>query len=127
MDPDYVSDASMSNSFGLDGSDLSDASSEETAILLTPPSSPENQERVMVIKLKRHLHSGVPIQRIAPPQYRNDNAYRRTKCKAKLYVTSMGDVETRNHMPNCVPYFRRDPIGPPPAILDRTVSDSAND
>ncbi|KAE8905924.1 hypothetical protein PF003_g9795 [Phytophthora fragariae] len=44
MDPDYVSDDSMSNSFELDGSDLSHAPSEETIILLTPPSSPEPGE-----------------------------------------------------------------------------------
>ncbi|KAE9037847.1 hypothetical protein PR001_g8211 [Phytophthora rubi] len=90
MDPDYVSDDSMSSSFEFDGSDLSDTPSEEmvilseeTVILLTPPSSPE------------------PVPTAEP----------------MLYVSSMGAVETSNHMPNCVPEFRR---RPPPTILDRT-------
>ncbi|KAE9046123.1 hypothetical protein PR003_g1793 [Phytophthora rubi] len=63
MNPDYVSDDSMSNSFELDGSDLSDAPSDETVILLTPPSSPEPREsdghQVEVPTLPRSTHSVV--------------------------------------------------------------------
>ncbi|KAG3071870.1 hypothetical protein PI124_g14320 [Phytophthora idaei] len=39
MDSDYASDDSMSNPFQFDGSDLSDAPSEEKMILLSQSSS----------------------------------------------------------------------------------------
>ncbi|KAE9045853.1 hypothetical protein PR001_g4795 [Phytophthora rubi] len=143
MDPDYVSDDSMSNSFELDGSDLSDAPSEETVILLTPPSSPEPGEsdgyQVEAPASRRSTHSAdrpAPVSGTTSvyfggysyaryhftdeASHYRCSAYRRTKCKAKLYVSSMGAVETGNHMSNCVPDFRRAPVGPPPAILDRT-------
>ncbi|OWZ05685.1 hypothetical protein PHMEG_00022179 [Phytophthora megakarya] len=47
------------------------------------------------------------------------SAYRRTKCKAKMYVSGLGAVLTGDHMSNCVPDFRRTPSGPAPVIADR--------
>ncbi|KAE9038490.1 hypothetical protein PR001_g7927 [Phytophthora rubi] len=130
VNTDYDSDDSMSNSFELDGSDLSDAPSEETVILLTPPSSPEPGEsdghQVEAPASFRSTHSAdgpAPVSGTTSVYFGGyvyaryhftDEAshyrcsvYRRTKCKAKLCVSSMGAVETGNHMPNCVPDFRR--------------------
>ncbi|KAF4137405.1 hypothetical protein GN958_ATG13404 [Phytophthora infestans] len=47
------------------------------------------------------------------------HAYRRTKCKGKLYVSDLGAVKAGAHMSNCVPQFRRAPVGPAPTITDR--------
>ncbi|KAF4143057.1 FLYWCH zinc finger domain-containing protein, partial [Phytophthora infestans] len=57
-----------------------------------------------------HFNEGTPHYRCS--------AYRRTKCKVKLYVSDLGAIDTGHHTENCVPGFCRAPAGSSPTITD---------
>ncbi|KAF4036214.1 hypothetical protein GN244_ATG11703 [Phytophthora infestans] len=141
MDSSYASDDSMTNPFQFDGSDLGDAPSDETIIIPSQSSDSESEaidghqlevtsqaealpgNRLLATLGTRsvhfrghsyaryHFHNGTTLYRCS--------AYRRTKYKAKLFVSDIGAVEAGAHMSNCVFQSRRAPVGPAPAITDR--------
>ncbi|KAJ8569433.1 hypothetical protein ON010_g5827 [Phytophthora cinnamomi] len=147
MNAGYASDESMSNSLLSEGSEFS--STETVILLGQSSSSDVEESdgnQVEAPTSSEDTHSANCASSADPPaagletgavhfggySYARDyfnvrtdtnhyrcSAYRRTKCKAKLFVRPLGTTQTGEHMHDCVPGFYRIPTGPAPPINDR--------
>ncbi|KAF4029191.1 hypothetical protein GN244_ATG19093 [Phytophthora infestans] len=121
MHTTYVSASSMSSFFRVDKPDLNDAPSDETIFIPSQSSISEGEESDGL-----QVERGPQVEGVSGHLLVSTfgdiqcpfSAYRRTKCKVKLYVSDLGAIDTGHHTENCVPGFCRAPAGSSPTITD---------